>query len=203
MFRRSRGLATAVLAVVFLSTAASPTRLVAAVPVAAPANVAGAVDLSGKPVDPFEAAGSKPLVLIFLRTDCPVANRYAPTIKDLSRKYAGEVVMMLVYPDKDETPQNISRHLRDYGYQLPALQDKQHNLVKLGKVEITPEVAVFNGKKELIYHGRIDNWYKDFGRARPAPTTHELNDAIQAALNGGRAAPAPASGVGCYISDLP
>ena len=31
----------------------------------------------------------------------------------------------------------------------------------------------------LVYHGRIDNLFEDFGRARPAATTHELEDAIR------------------------
>ena len=92
--------------------------------------------------------------------------------------------------------------MQEYGYKIEALQDPQHDLVKLGQVEITPEVAVFNGKGELIYHGRIDNWYKDFGHARSAPTTHELDDAIQAALNSHHSAPASVGAVGCYISDL-
>jgi hypothetical protein len=84
---------------------------------------------------------------------------------------------------------------------MATLRDPQHALVRVGQVEITPEIAVFDGIGKLIYHGRIDNWYQEFGRARPAPTTHEMNDAILAALSGG---PAPASvdGVGCYISDL-
>jgi thiol-disulfide isomerase/thioredoxin len=161
-----------------------------------------AQDLAGKAVNPFDAATGKPVVFIFVRTDCPISNRYAPTIKALSQKYAGAAEMMLVYPDKTETSANIKKHLQEYGYKIAALQDPQHALVKLGRVEITPEVAVFNGKRELIYHGRIDNWYKEFGHARSAPTTHELDDAIQAALNGNHSAPASVSGVGCYISDL-
>jgi hypothetical protein len=92
--------------------------------------------------------------------------------------------------------------LHDYGYEIAALRDTQHDLVRLSEVEITPEAAVFNGKGELIYHGRIDNWYKDFGHARPAPTTHELDEAIRAALNSARPAASSVSGVGCYISDL-
>ena len=142
------------------------------------------------------------MVLIFVRTDCPISNRYAPTIQALSQKYSGTAVMMLVYPDKAETSANIEKHLQEYGYKIAALRDPQHALVKLGQVEITPEAAVFNGKGELIYHGRIDNWYKEFGRARSAPTTHELDDAIEAALNGHHPAPASVGGVGCYISDL-
>lgn len=155
--------------------------------------------LSGAPVDPMGKGGT--VVLIFMRTDCPVSNRYAPTIKALSQQYSGKAQFFLVYPDGSETPANIERHLQEFSFHLPPLRDPKHDLVKLSKVEITPEAAVFNGKRELIYHGRIDNWYEDFGRARPEPTTHELNDAIRAAVNG---SPAPASigGVGCYIADL-
>src|ERR1700719_337946 len=42
-----------------------------------------ATDLEGKPFDPFRAAQSKVVVLIFVRTDCPISNRYAPTIQQL------------------------------------------------------------------------------------------------------------------------
>ena len=159
-------------------------------------------DLSGKVVNPFDLAAGKPLVLIFVRTDCPVSNRYAPTIQALSQKYAVKLLFILIYPDKSETPQSIEKHLHEYGYKMAGLRDPQHELVKLSNVEITPEAAVFNGKGELIYHGRIDNWYKEFGHARPAPTTHELEEAIQSALHSGRPAPASVSGIGCYISDL-
>jgi thiol-disulfide isomerase/thioredoxin len=167
-----------------------------------PTAVAGSLDLNGKNVNPFEMAGGKPLALIFVRTDCPVSNRYAPTIQALSQKYASQAFVALVYPDKTETSVDIEKHLHEYGYNITALRDTQHDLVKVSQVEITPEAAVFNGKGELVYHGRIDNWYKDFGHARSAPTTHELDEAIQAALNSARPVPASVGGVGCYISDL-
>ena len=203
MLKRFTGLIAAMLVVTLLHAAPGPA-------VAWPAGAGdestskplSALDLAGKAVDPFKMAAGKPVVFVFVRTDCPVSNRYAPTLQALSQKYSGAAVMMLVYPDKTETSANIRKHLQEYGYKLAALQDPQHALVKLGQVEITPEVAVFNGKRELIYHGRIDNWYKEFGHARSAPTTHELDDAIQAALNPSHPAPASVSGVGCYISDL-
>jgi len=158
-------------------------------------------DLAGRPTAPLKDSSGKPVVLIFVRTDCPISNRYAPTIKTLSQRYAGKVQFYLVYPDKSETAANIKKHEQEYGLQMAALRDPQHGLVQMSQVEITPEIAVFDGKGELIYHGRIDNWYEDFGRARPAPTTHEMNDAILAVLEGSPA-PVPVGGVGCYISDL-
>ncbi|MFZ0537306.1 MAG: hypothetical protein WAM47_10605, partial [Candidatus Sulfotelmatobacter sp.] len=85
---------------------------------------------------------------------------------------------------------------------LPALRDPEHALVKQARAEITPEAAVFNREGKLIYHGRIDNWYVEFGRSRPAPTTHELSDAIAAAIAGRPLANPAVKGVGCYISDL-
>ena len=160
------------------------------------------IDLAGKAVDPLRTDPGKPVVLIFVRTDCPISNRYAPTIQRLSAQYAGKAAFWLVYPDKSESSAAIEQHLRDYGYKLPALHDPQHALVKLGEAQVTPEVAVFDVSGQLVYHGRIDNWYQDFGHARSAPTTHELDDALQAVLKGGKPQVATASGVGCYISDL-
>lgn len=159
------------------------------------------VDMAGKSVDPLSLAAGKPLVLIYVRSDCPISNRYAPTLKSLGQKYAGKAEFVLVYADKTETVENIQRHMQEFGYQFPPLRDPNHELVKLGQVEITPEAAVFNGNGELIYHGRIDNWYKDFGKPRSAPTTHELDEAVQAALTGGPP-PTPVGGIGCYLSDL-
>jgi thiol-disulfide isomerase/thioredoxin len=161
-----------------------------------------ATDVEGKPADPFRAAQGKVVVLIFVRTDCPVSNRYAPTIQQLSAHNTDKAAFFLVYPSKKETSETIRKHDRDFGYALAALHDPQHILVKQSQAQITPEAAVFDANRRLVYHGRIDNLYQDFGHARKTATTHELADAIRAAIAGrtinGKATPA----VGCYISDL-
>ena len=163
---------------------------------------AAAVDLSGAPVDPIKAAAGKVVVLIFVRTDCPISNRYAPTIQHLSAQHAGKAAFWLVYPDKAESAEAIRKHQRDFKYELPALRDLRHTLVKESRAHITPEAAVFDANHRLVYHGRIDNLYEDFGRARPAATTHELDDAIRAAIDGKMLPVDHAPAVGCYISDL-
>ena len=159
-------------------------------------------DLRGNPVDPLKSTGGKVVVLVFVRTDCPVSNRYAPFIQKLSREHAGKAAFWLIYPSKSESAEAIRKHEREYGYKIPALRDPQHVLVKESQVQITPEVAVFDASKRLIYHGRIDNLYEDIGRARSTATTHELEDAIAAALGGKSLAADATHGVGCYISDL-
>jgi thioredoxin-related protein len=159
-------------------------------------------DLDGGAVNPFAASSGKVVVLVFVRRDCPVSGRYAPAIQQISKRYADTASFWLVYPDKSESSQAIRKSVADFGYRLPVLRDPQHELVKFSHVQITPEVAVFDRNHRLIYDGRIDDWYIDLSRARPAPTTHELQDALNAAMNEGSVAPKEVRGVGCYISDL-
>jgi len=139
-------------------------------------------------------------VLIFVRTDCPISNRYAPQIQRISSEYGTKVALWLVYPSRTSTAEKIRQHEHEYGYKLPALRDPQHALVTRAQIQVTPEAAVFDGNHRLLYHGRIDDLYQDFGRARPAATTHELDDAIQAALTG-KTPPPNTPGVGCFITD--
>lgn len=159
-----------------------------------------ALHIDGSPADPFQEAAGKPVVLVFVRTDCPISNRYAPLIQRISGQYAGKAGFWLVYLGKTASPEKIRQHESEYGYKLPALRDPQHALVGQAQAQVTPEAAVFDAHHRLIYHGRIDNWYEDLGHARPAATTHELDKAIQAALHG-TAPPSNTPGVGCYISD--
>ncbi|HET9741676.1 MAG TPA: redoxin domain-containing protein [Terriglobales bacterium] len=161
-----------------------------------------AIDLQGKPIDPLQASHGKVVVLVFVRTDCPVSSRYAPTIEALSKRYAQNAEFWLVDPDKTEQASAVKKYLADYSYSLPALRDPEHVLVTRSQVKITPEAAVFDPHGKLVYHGRIDDWYADFGRARPAPTTHELSDAIRDTIAGRTPQVSSAQAVGCYISDL-
>lgn len=96
----------------------------------------------------------------------------------------------------------MEKYRADFGYGIPAVHDPQHLLVKDAHATFTPEAAVFDRKGALVYHGRIDNLYVTFGRARAAATTHELEDAIAAVREGRAPARDEVEGVGCYISDL-
>jgi hypothetical protein len=152
--------------------------------------------------DPWASAAGKVLVLIFVRTDCPIANRYAPEIMRLSAAHASDAAFWMVYPDQRESSEEIRKHERAYHLALPVLRDPQREWMKRAQVSVTPEAAVFDAKGRLVYHGRIDNWFEDFGRARPAPTTHELADAIAAAVSGHPATLPSVAAVGCYLSDV-
>lgn len=177
-----------VAAVLLLVAAAAPPRV---------------VDLENRPVDPFQtAAGAKAIVFLFTATDCPISNRYAPEVQRVYHAFAGKGVrFFLVYPNPADKPNMIREHAKSFGYPAEALRDPKQALVKRAEATVTPEAAVFvNGK--LVYHGRIDDRFVDLALERPAPTTHDLDDALTAILAG---APVPhpvTQAVGCYIADF-
>jgi hypothetical protein len=182
-----------------------------AAPAGAPVGVEGAdasvavLDLEGRSVRPLGGPSAGALVFVFVRTDCPIANRYAPELRRLHARFApGGVAFHVVYVDPAESVAAIRRHLSDYGHPGVPLRDPEHALVRVARARVTPEAAVFvpgPSGPQLVYHGRIDDRTVDFGRERPAPTTHDLELALAAVL-GGRPVPrGTAQAVGCTIAD--
>jgi hypothetical protein len=142
-------------------------------------------------------------VILFTRSDCPISNRYAPTVKKLYESYEPrDVRFYLVYVDPQEKPEDIRRHFQEFGYPCPAVRDPAHVLVAATGATITPEAVVFDSQREIVYRGRIDDLYADFGQSRGEATTHELADAIEATLAGQRVPQPVTEAVGCPIADL-
>lgn len=164
---------------------------------------ASVTDLDGHAVDPFHPGPGKIVVLLFVRTDCPISNRYAPTVQAMSAHYGTHATFYLVYPIKTESADQIRKHAKEYGYHLPILRDPDYALVKRALVQVTPEAAVFSSEGRLLYHGRIDDWYVDFGRARASPTTHDLSAALDAAVADKPVPTAGAPAIGCFLPGLP
>jgi len=146
--------------------------------------------------------GEKAVVLLFIRSDCPVSNRYAPELQRLYKRYSPSGIdFALIYPEPGLTPVTMKEHCREYGYSIPAVLDADHRYVARAKVRVTPEAAVFvHG--HLVYAGRIDDWYVDIGKARAQPTQHDLEQELSAILAGKIPPFHETKAVGCVIEDL-
>ena len=150
----------------------------------------------------FLAPVPKTTVYLFTRTDCPISNRYAPEVKRIYGRFAGpSMQFILVYPDRDLTADAREKHRTEYGYPMAAVGDPKHELVRKTGVRVTPEAAVFAGS-QLVYRGRIDDRYVDFGQSRPAASKHDLADVL-AAIKAGKIPPFwETKAIGCAIDDL-
>jgi thiol-disulfide isomerase/thioredoxin len=163
-------------------------------------------DLEGHAIRPLESPSAKAVVLVFVRTDCPISNRYAPELRRLSDRFAERgVEFWMVYSDPRESAETIAQHVREYGHPGRAVRDPGHALVRAAAATVTPEAAIFvpaAGGPRLVYHGRIDDRYLDFDRMRATPANRDLEEAIEAVLAGRPVTAASAPAVGCFLSDL-
>jgi hypothetical protein len=175
------------------------------VPAAARAQRVQVEKVDGGFIDPMIAPpGAMATVFIFTSTDCPISNRYAPEVRRIVTAFASNgVLFRLVYPNPAEETAAIHEHMAALGYAgaIDAFRDPAHALVKHVGATVTPEaVVVVDGR--VRYRGRIDDRYVELGLERPAPTTHDLADAL-AAVIAGHAVPHPTtSAVGCFIADF-
>ena len=158
----------------------------------------GPTDLEGRRVDPL-ATSARVSVLVFVGTRCPVSNRYAPAISRIAERYATRgAELYVVYPGDGEGVAAVRAHVAEHELPGQVILDPGHVLVERAGVSVTPEAAVF-AKGELVYRGRIDDRQVDLGVTRAEATTHDLEAAVEAALDG-RPAPAKTTvAVGCSI----
>lgn len=163
-------------------------------------------DPTGRAVRPLGTSSAKVVVFLFTRTDCPISNRYAPEVRRIYGKFSsGKISFWLVYPDPGDSPAAIRKHLTEYEYPFGALRDPKHALVKLTGVHVTPEAAVFArgpSGAQMVYRGRIDDRYVDFGKTRPEPTTHDLEQVLETILEEKPVKLETTPAVGCFIPNL-
>lgn len=159
-------------------------------------------DLSGRGHTPLSQPDRKATVLIFVLPDCPVSNAYGPEIKRLVADYeAKKVALFVVHADPEVTLEAAKKHAKEYGYTCPVLRDPAHVLVKAAGVTMAPEVAVLGADRKVLYRGRIDDLYVDYGKRRPAPTQRDLRIALDAILAGKTVAAPTTKVIGCYLPD--
>lgn len=143
---------------------------------------------------------AKATVLIFAAHDCPVSNQYAPEIRRISQAYkARGVAFYLVYAEPKLTTVAAKTHWKSFGYTMPAVIDTAFALTKKMGATATPEAVVLSPKGVILYRGRIDDLYFDFGQRRTAATSPDLRRALDAVLSGKIVAKRFTKVIGCFI----
>ncbi len=139
--------------------------------------------------------------LLFVGTDCPVSNQYAPEIRRICSQYApAGVQCTLIYSERQSTAGQVRAHQDAFGLgEIPAVIDTGQSLAGLAGASVTPQAVVYAADGAVAYSGRIDNLYKELGRPRQGATEHDLRNALED-LVAGRAVRTPRTqAIGCYI----
>ena len=158
-------------------------------------------DVARRSEDPFADRSAAASVLLFLRTDCPISNRYGPEIGRIHAEFRPRGVRFwMVYPDPGDDPARVRSHVEEYALPGRVLLDPEHALVARCGVGTTPEAAVLDAAGVCAYRGRIDDRYVDYGRARFHVTRRDLCAAIESVLAGKPVEHPHLPAVGCPIA---
>ena len=107
-------------------------------------------DLRGNRRSLHDFKNNKAIVLVFLGTECPVSNLYAPGLVELEKSLRGKQVQFLgIYANENEDFDQIAAHATDRDFPFPVLKDSGQRLADLLGVTRVPTVAVLDGDFNL------------------------------------------------------
>jgi len=150
-------------------------------------------------VKDFEAA--RVLVVLFICNHCPYARAVEGRIIALARDYRGKGAQVVGicsndptdYPD--DAPPRLLERWRRKNYGFPYLVDWTQDVARAFGAVCTPDIFVYDAERKLAYRGRIDDNWQDASKV----TRHDLRDAIEALLAGGRPSAEQVPSMGCSI----
>lgn len=148
---------------------------------------------------PREQGGAT--VLVFLNTECPIANGFIPTLNALAGKWrkTKRVRFYGVISDRYVSRTEAAKHSKSYSIKFSVLFDASGELAAKLKPTHTPEAFAIDAKGRIAYRGRIDNTWADLGKRRRKTSTHDLADAVAAVLKGNLPKVRRTKPVGCLF----
>ena len=139
-------------------------------------------------------------VVVFLGTECPIANAYLPALQDLQNRYNNQSVRIIgINANPADSPQEIRQHAAKYKINFPVLLDHdQQTLDLLGAVR-TPDVFVIDHRSRIRYAGRIDDRI-GYDFRRDQAQRNDLEEAILELLSGREVTVSRTPTMGCKIT---
>ncbi len=158
-------------------------------------------DPSGKTVDSKNFSGVKGILVAFLCNHCPYAQAVWPRFIRLGAEAQQKGIAVVVInpninPDyPDDAPPMMAQKIEEWKIPFPYLIDKTQNVARAFKAQCTPDIYLFDEHKKLVYHGRIDDNWKEESKV----TRYELKEAIDNLLNGKPIDEKQYPSIGCSI----
>lgn len=161
------------------------------------------LDLDGQEIQVPKKSDDVAQVFIFSRIDCPISNRYAAEVNRIYDEFSGRGIQFsLVFVDPEETPEVIRHHLIEFSYKIPTFRDPERRLVKLSGATVTPEAVIFSCSTGMVYRGRIDDMFVDFGKQRNEPNNRDVRQILTDLIDRKTLAFRETKAIGCYIEEL-
>lgn len=139
------------------------------------------------------------LVIIFTCNHCPYAKAARPRLIDLYQQFGSKEVQFIAINcnDDQDYPEDSFEHMREkkYNYPFPYLRDDSQETAKNFGAVCTPNIFVYDQRRKLAYHGRIDDNWREPKKA----TSHDLKNALASLLKGEKPSKDQKPSMGCSI----
>ena len=128
----------------------------------------------------------KGLLVVFTCNHCPYANAVWPRLIRIGQYAIGMRLGVVainpnIHPDyPDDAPDKMIGKIEELKIPFLYLVDEKQTVARAFKAQCTPDVYLFDKERRLVYHGRIDDNWKD----ESAVTKHDLKDAINSLVAG-------------------
>jgi peroxiredoxin len=157
--------------------------------------------VEGKPVARDDLAAAKALVVMFICNHCPYVQAVEDRIIALGREYGPRGVQLVGICSNDPTdypddrPERLLARWRDKRYGFPYLIDESQAAARAFNAVCTPDLYVFDGDRNLAYHGRLDDDWQHPGKVK----RRELAAALDEILEGSAPSAPQTHSIGCSI----
>ncbi len=144
---------------------------------------------------------SKVLVIMFTCNHCPYVRAYEGRLVKLQDYFKNKGVNFVAINANDEENypedsfENMVKRAKEKGYNFPYLRDKTQGVAKTFGASFTPEIFVFDEKRIMQYHGRIDDNWQEPDKV----TKHNLHEAIESILANKPIDRANTQAIGCTV----
>jgi len=158
-------------------------------------------DPSGALKGSQEEMGEKGLLIVFTCNHCPYAIAIWERLIALSKwaKPLGVSTIAVnpnIHPNyPDDSPEKMQEKIVAWRIPFPYLVDDSQEIAKAYHAQCTPDLYLLDSKHRLVYHGRLDNNWKEPEKV----TQQELRDAIAAFSAGQNITATQYPSMGCSI----
>ncbi len=127
----------------------------------------------------YRYADASAIVFISQGNDCPIIQKFIPTINSLKNKFEpSKVKFFLINSNRQDNRDSITKELNDYHSELPALMDKSQLVANLLGITRTSEAVIIDPKKwNIIYRGAISDQL-DYGVNKEVAKNKYLENAL-------------------------
>jgi peroxiredoxin len=142
------------------------------------------------------------LLVMFICRHCPYVVRVREEILRIARQYQPHGVSFVAicsndatsYPD--DSPGKLREMAVDQKFPFPLLYDETQEVARAYDAQCTPDFFLYDSRRRLAYHGRLDESTPGNGLA---VTGREMREALDAVLGGRQAPVAQKPSIGCSI----